>query len=365
MRALASEAESSVQFVGVGGPLMTAAGLKSLFPMSDIAVNGIFPVLRRLPLLLRRIEEAAAGLSSARPDVVVHIDAQDFNQRVAGKLKRLLPLTPLVGYVSPTVWAWRPGRAKKIAKLYNYLLAVLPFEPEVHDRLGGPMTTYVGHPVMERLTEISPSPDDEAVRGQQPHRLLILPGSRQSEILRLLPRLGDAVSILRERFPDLRVMLPVVPHLSASIEAATGAWPHPPEIVHGEEAKFEAFRTARAAIAASGTVTLELALAQVPTVAVYRVSLFEQELGKIVLKARYASLPNLVLDRGLLPEFIDRSWTGHTIAAAVAPLLEGGAARDAQLAGLAEVRRAMEKGIDNPSRHAARIVLGQVAARSA
>eukprot|EP01036_Dinobryon_divergens_P047716 gene47716-63993_t len=150
MEGLLQISGSPIRFVGVGGPLMEGQGLKSLFPMRDIAVNGVLPVVARLPLLLRRIRETANFLAQSEADIVVHIDAQDFNQRVARRLKRLAPQTPLIGYVSPTVWAWRPGRAKKIRPLFKRLLAVLPFEPETHRRLGGPETLYVGHPLMER-----------------------------------------------------------------------------------------------------------------------------------------------------------------------------------------------------------------------
>jgi lipid-A-disaccharide synthase len=360
MRALAEEAGRPVRFVGVGGPLMTDAGLDSLFPMSDIGVNGIWPVLRRLPLLLKRMDETARGIAAAGPDVVVHIDAQDFNRRVASKLRDLRSETPLIAYVSPSVWAWRAGRARKIAKLYKHLLAVFPFEPEVHRKLGGPPTTYVGHPLVERLAELTPDAAEQARRDAVPCRLLMLPGSRPGEISRHLPRFGDAAALLAENFPGLEIVIPAVPHLRQAIEEQVAAWSVRPQLVEGEAAKLAAFRTARAAIASSGTVTLELGLAAVPTVTTYRVSWFETELGKLVITAPYASLPSLILGRKLLPEFLDRAWTGRTIADAVAPLLADGPERQAQLHGFAEVRRLMEEGIDSPSRAAARIVLQHV-----
>ncbi|MGL4239797.1 MAG: lipid-A-disaccharide synthase, partial [Beijerinckiaceae bacterium] len=349
-----------VRFVGVGGPLMAEAGLESFFPMSDIAVNGLFPVIMRLPLLLRRMADAARGMAAAKPDVVVHIDAQDFNQRVAARLKRLIPETPLIGYVSPTVWAWRPGRARKIARLYTQLMAVLPFEPDVHRKLGGPPATYVGHPLMERLKVFEPSAAETRRRETEPFRLLLLPGSRLAEISRLLPVFGDAADLLRRRFPGLEVVLPAVPHLRERIVAATAGWPVPPSILDGEEAKLEAFRTSRAALAASGTVTLELALAQVPTVVAYRVSYIEGEIARRLIKVDSASLPNLILGRKLLPEFIDWGWTAETLAAAVAAILQDGDARAAQLQGFADVRRIMAEGIDSPSSRAAGIVLSAV-----
>jgi lipid-A-disaccharide synthase len=357
MRALAAEAGTAIRFVGVGGPLMTEAGLASLFPMSDIAVNGVLPVLRRLPLLLRRMGDAARGIAAERPDIVVHVDAQDFNQRVARRLKRLLPDTPLVCYVSPTVWAWRSGRARKIARIYSSLMAVLPFEPEVHLRLGGPPTTYVGHPLMERLGDITPNAAETRTRQKEPYRLLLLPGSRHGEISRLLPVFGEAVQALHARFPGLQVQLPAVAHLRAEIEGLIAAWPVKPALLDGEEAKLAAFRTARAALAASGTVTLELALAGVPTVAAYKVSYIEGEIARRLIKVKFATLPNLILGRKLLPEFIDWDWTGETLADAVSAILADGPARDAQIEGFEEVRRLMAEGVDTPSRTAARIVL--------
>jgi lipid-A-disaccharide synthase len=363
MRALVNEVGAPVRFVGVGGPLMVEAGLDPLFPMADIAVNGLGPVIRRLPLLLRRMEDAAVGIARSSPDVVIHIDAQDFNQRVAAKLKRRMPGTPLVGYVSPTVWAWRPGRARKIAGLYDVLMAVLPFEEEVHRRLGGPPTVYVGHPLMERLSDFTPDPAETEVRNRTPGRLLVLPGSRQAEISRLLPVFGEAVAILTERFPELQVALPAVPHLRNQIIAATSRWPCPPTIVSDEAGKLEAFRTARAALAASGTVTLELAVADVPTVVAYKVGYLEGEIARRLISVDMAALPSLILGRKIVPEFIDWGWTAQTLADAVAPLLVDGPERQAQLDGFSEVRRLMGEGVDLPSRRAASLVLKMLGER--
>jgi lipid-A-disaccharide synthase len=364
MRAIVEAYAGPVRFVGVGGPLMESAGLQTLFPMADIAVNGLGPVIRRLPLLLRRMSAAARGIAAAAPDVVVHIDAQDFNQRVAAKLGKWLPGVPLIGYVSPTVWAWRPGRAKKIARLYSHLMAVLPFEPAVHRKLGGPPTTYVGHPLMERLQDFTPNLQEQARRDREPFQLLLLPGSRQAEISRLLPVFGEAAALLGRRFPGLHVALPAVPHLASSIERLTADWPQRPQILVGEDAKLAAFRSARAALAASGTVTLELGLAAVPTVVAYRVGYLEGEIARRLIKVESASLPNLILGRKLLPEFIDWGWTAQNLADAVAAVLVEGPARTEQLAGFADVRQRMGEGVDTPSRRAADIVLRAIANRT-
>lgn len=365
MREIRAQSAEDLRFVGVGGPLMEAEGLTSLFPMADIAVNGVVPVIRHLPTLLARIGQATRGIAAAGPDVVVHIDAQDFNQRVASRLRKALPGTPLIAYVSPTVWAWRPGRAKKIAKFYNRLMAVLPFEPAVHRRLGGPDTIYVGHPLMERLADFTPSVIEQQQRDNEPWRLLVLPGSRRSEISRLLPLFGEAAAILAERLPGLIVELPAVAHLRADIEAQTAAWRRRPVILDGETAKLSAFRTARAALAASGTVTLELAMARVPTVVAYKVSYIEGEIARRLIRVESASLPNLILGRKLLPEFIDWGWTPADLADHLEAIMRAGEARQKQMDGFAEVHQLMAAGITTPSATAAAIVLDAALRRSA
>jgi lipid-A-disaccharide synthase len=357
MDALTAAAGGPVRFVGVGGPLMLARGLESAFPMGDIAVNGLFPVLKRLPLLVRRIRQAAEAIAAAKPDVVVLIDAQDFNKRVAGRLRRLIPQTPIIGYVSPTVWAWRPGRARKIRPLFDRLMAVLPFEPEVHARLGGPDTVYVGHPLMERPDDWTASAPELSLAEQRPFRLLVLPGSRHGEISRLLPVFGEAVAALKQRYPDLEVLLPAVEHLVADIRQLTAGWPVQPQILVGEAEKWRAFRTARAALAASGTVTLELALAGVPMAVAYRVSWIEGEIARRMITVESASLPNLILGEKFIPEFIELGWTGADLAEEITGLCEGGAARDRQINGFAEVRRRMATPDASPSAAAAQIVI--------
>jgi lipid-A-disaccharide synthase len=360
IREINRQATGPIHFFGVGGPLMEAEGLKSLFPMADIAVNGFIPVIKRLPLLLRRISQTAKGIAAEQPHVVIHIDAQDFNQRVAKQLHAASPQTPLIAYVSPTVWAWRPGRAKKIARYYRCLMAVLPFEPEVHRRLGGPRTIYVGHPLMERLSDFTPDAIESAQREQQPFRLLLLPGSRHAEVSRLLKFFGDASALLATRYPNLEILLPAVPHMHADILRWIADWPVKPQILEGEEAKLQAFRTARAALAASGTVTLELALARVPTVVAYRVGYIEGEIARRLISVESASLPNLILGRKLLPEFIEWGWTALTLADAVAKVMENGTARQEQLDGFDEVHRLMSAGISTPSATAAAMVLQQI-----
>jgi lipid-A-disaccharide synthase len=361
MASLKMQSARPIRFVGVGGPLMEAEGLNSIFPMSDIAVNGIFPVLAKLPTLLNRIATVSLEIASQKPNIVVHIDAQDFNQRVARKLKDLIPQTPLIGYVSPTVWAWRPGRAKKIKKLYDKLLAVLPFEPDVHRKLGGPETIYVGHPLLERAKDWTRSPSEEKALSEKPYKLLILPGSRESEARKLLPLFRNTVQALFNASADVHVIIPVVDHLAQLIEEQVADWPIKPLLVRGEAEKWAAFRLARAALAASGTVTLEIALAKVPMVVAYRVSYFEEMLGHILITSKFASLPNIILDREAVSEYLDHTWKGEALAPLLMNLMQDGFERKQQLDAFNELQLKMQPPLlSNPSETAAQVILNEI-----
>lgn len=347
----------NVRFTGVAGEAMEHEGLKSLFPLADIAVMGIVPVIRRLPSLLARIRQTASAILADPPDVLVIIDSPDFTHRVARRVRRARPGLPVVDYVSPSVWAWRPGRARAMRSYVDHVLALLPFEPEVHRGLGGPACTYVGHPLIERLDEVRPGPADSARRAAEPPLLLVLPGSRRSEISRLLQPFGEALALLRARNIAFEAVLPAVPHLLDKIRAETSGWPVRPRIVEGSDAKYAAFRQAKAALAASGTVTLELALAGVPMVVAYRVSKLEEQL-KHLINVPSIVLPNLILGENVIPELIQRAANPAALADALAPLLSATPARALQETALARLDGLMvlPEG-DTPSERAARIVL--------
>ncbi|MCA0422798.1 MAG: lipid-A-disaccharide synthase [Proteobacteria bacterium] len=346
----------NVQVEGVGGAAMTAEGLKSLFPMSDIAVMGFVPVIKRLPLLLDRIRTTALVAEVSRPDVVVLIDSPDFTHRVARKLKKRLPSVPIINYVSPTVWAWREGRAKKMRGYIDHVLAVLPFEPAAHERLGGPPCTYIGHPLIERFGDLRPRPEDALAREFE-RNILLLPGSRSSEVTRLMPVFGEAAAAIAAAVPNARFVLPVVPHVRPLVEAAIATWPVKPELVFGEAEKFAAFRRARAALAASGTVTLELGLAQIPMVTAYKVSPIEKQIIRALVKVSTPILPSLILGHKVVPEFLQEQATGANLAAAMLPLISGGANRDSQLADFEALDAAMAVPGGTPSDAAAEIVM--------
>lgn len=346
----------STVFAGVGGPAMEAQGLNSLFPMGDIAVMGFLPVIRRLPQLLDRIGRTAEACIAARPDALVIIDSPDFTHRVARRVKKQLPDLPVINYVSPTVWAWRPGRAKAMRAYVDEVLAVLPFEPAAMQRLSGPRTTYVGHPLIDQLEILRPSSDEQGVRDEN-REVLLLPGSRHSEVTRLLPPFGAAAALISARVPGVSFTLPVAPNVADVVRDIIPSWPVKPRLVFGEGPKQSAFRRARAALAASGTVTLELALSGVPMVAAYRVSTLEAEIVRRVIQVKSVLLPNLILDRPAVPELLQKDANPERMAAALEPLVRGGPERDRQLADLRELADRMMPGVESPGRAAARIVI--------
>ncbi len=352
------ERRSGLVINGVGGDAMIREGLTPLFPMSDIAVMGIMPVVARLPRILDRIRRTVEAVVHDHPDVLVIIDSPDFTHRVARKVRERSGSIPIVDYVSPTVWAWRPGRAPAMRPYVDHLLALLPFEPEAHRRLGGPPCTYVGHPLIEHLDRLRPSPD-EALRRSQPS-VVVLPGSRRSEIRRLTDVFGEAIGLVVDRFGPLDLVLPAVRDLEAEIRARVANWRHAPRVVTGEQEKYAAFRRARAALAASGTVTLELALSGVPMVVGYKVSPFETWL-RFVVKVPSIVLPNLILGRNVIPEFIQGDCTPEALASALGPLIGQSPERTRQVESFAQLDAAM--GIasgSTPSRMAADVVLSSL-----
>lgn len=358
MRGLVELSERPIRFGGVGGEAMAEQGFRSLFPIDDVAVMGYLPVAARLRTLLRRIRETVRDVVAARPDVLVIIDSPGFTHAVAQRVRKRMPDLPIVDYVSPSVWAWRPWRAARMRPFIDHVLALLPFEPEAHRRLNGPACSYVGHPLIERLDALRPGPAEAKGRMDGPPVLAILPGSRRSEIERLMPVFGAALGRLTERFGPIEAVLPAVSRHRALIERLALAWDAPVTLVHGEAAKHATFRRARAALAASGTVTLELALAGVPMVVAYKVSRIEEAVARRLIQVPTIVLPNLILGQNAMPEFIQADCTAPRLAEALAPLLAGGPERDAQVAALARIDGLMRLPDDDPpSRSAARIVL--------
>ncbi len=349
-----------LRFSGVGGALMEREGLNSLFPLDEIAVMGPVAILKRLPQLVRRVYQTVDACVAANPDVIVIIDSPEFTHPIAKRLKKRLPGVPILNYVSPSVWAWRSGRARKMARYIDHVLALLPFEPEVHAGLGGPKCSYVGHPLAEKIESIG-AIDTAPLRSRlnldmtQP-TLAILPGSRPSEISRLIDIFGAALQRLSKRHGPVNILIPTLSHVRHLIEAATGDWPMKVHILMDEEDKFAAFRLSEAALAASGTVTLELAAAGTPMVVAYRVDPLAARLAWLVKVPSFV-LPNLVIGRNAVPEFMQDECTAENLSSSLFDLLTDDAVRQDQLAALREVQKKLVLDHGTPSRRAAEIVL--------
>jgi lipid-A-disaccharide synthase len=357
MAAIEDLALCPVTFAGVGGSAMAERGLHSLFPLDELAVNGFSAIPARLPLILRRIREAADAVIAAKPDALVIIDSPDFTHRVARQVRAAAPHIPIVDYVSPTVWVWRPGRAAAMRHYVDQVLALLPFEPDVHRRLGGPPCTFVGHPLAEAVTTLRPSLQETARRMAEPPLLLVLPGSRGGEIRRHLAVFGAAVGLAGGRLGPVEVVLPTVPHLWERVRRDTAAWPITPRVVVEPEEKWAAFRQARAALAASGTVTLELALAGVPTVVAYKVTLFEELIARASVKVKMFGLANIILDDMIMPELLQRQATAKNLADALVAIARDSPQRRRQCEAFAKLDAIMEIGSAVPSERAAAAVI--------
>ena len=358
-RALVENEHGAVRLAGVGGRRMAGAGIASPFPIDELSIIGVTAIPRRLPMILRRIRETADAVIAARPDALVIIDSPDFTHRVARRVRRRAPSIPIIDYVSPTVWAWRPWRARAMRRYVDRVLAILPFEPAAHERLGGPPCVYVGHPLIERVAALRPNADEKQRRDRDPPLILVLPGSRASEIRRLLPIFGAAIGRVAARLGAIDLVLPTVPHLLARVHERVAGWPVQPRIVVESTEKWAQFRKARAALAASGTVTLELALAGIPTVAAYRIPAIEHIVAQAARLPELFSiiLANLVLGENIVPELLQRDCTSEKLADALMPLIVDTPARRRQIEAFGRLDSIMGIGSAAPSSKAAAIVL--------
>jgi lipid-A-disaccharide synthase len=361
--ALRRQTQGRVRISAVGGAQMAALGVPSLFPLGDLAIVGFAAIPARLPKILGRIREAAAAVVAAKPDVLVIIDSPEFTHRVAARVRAQAPGIAIVDYVCPSVWAWRPGRARKMRAYVDHVLALLPFEPDALRRLGGPEATYVGHPLVEQVVALRAA--DPAQRLAGPARLLVMPGSRSGEIRRMAPVFGATLGLLAKGAEPLEVTVPAVPRLEGTVRAAVAAWPVPVRVVTDESEKLAAFRSARAALAKSGTSTLELALAGIPMVVAYKVALLEGLVAVSLLNVKTVILANLVLGEVAVPQFLQYNATPERLAAALRPLLSDTPERRRQIDAFARLDAVMEIGRAAPSDRAAEIVLGYISAISA
>ncbi|MER8541825.1 lipid-A-disaccharide synthase [Mesorhizobium sp. M1334] len=350
-----------VRLVGIGGRHLQALGLAPLFDGSEIALMGLSAILRDLPRLMRRIGQTANAISGEKPDCLITIDSPDFSLRVAKKVRAADPTIPIVHYVCPSVWAWRPGRAAAMKPYVDHILCILPFEVKELARLGGPPGTYVGHrlahdPGIISATRAQAQPRD--LSADHVKTLLILPGSRRGEVRRLVGPFGETVSILRVRGHRLRLLLPTVPHVADLVRTSVASWDEKPEIILDAERKWQAFGKADAALIASGTVSLELALAGVPMISCYRLDPV-MRMAQPLIKVWSAALPNLIADRPVVPEHYNQYVRPHYLARQLEALFSDTAYRTWQKQGFADIAGRMATA--KPSGEiAAEVVMGMV-----
>jgi lipid-A-disaccharide synthase len=354
MKVLRQRLGGAVRFEGVGGQSMAHEGLASLFPIEELSIMGFSAVLRQLPMILRRIRQTADAVTQASPDILVIIDSPDFTHRVARRVRARDPSLPIVDYVSPSVWAWRPGRARAMLGYVDHVLALLPFEPKVYRRLHGPPCSYVGHPLVEQIDMLRPDADEQRRRHGQPPVVLVLPGSRRGEISHHLAVFGETLGLLDLPFEPV---LPTMPQLQDVIREGVKSWPVQPRIIVGEQEKKAAFRSAHAAFVKSGTVTLELALAGVPMVAAYKVGAVEAWILRRAIRGSSVILANLVIGENVVPEFLQQDCTAAKLAPALRDILGDSPLRRRQTEAFAGLDAIMSTGGQPPSARAADIVL--------
>jgi lipid-A-disaccharide synthase len=361
MKVLRQRLGDAVQFEGVGGRAMGREGLTSLFPIEDLSIVGLAAVVKHLPKILRLIGATATAVTDASTDILVIIDSPDFTHRVAKRVRARDPSIPIVDYVSPSVWAWRQGRARAMCGYVDHVLALLPFEPEAYRRLRGPPCSYVGHPLIEQLGSLRPNAEEQARRDGEPPVLLVLPGSRRSEIRHHMAVFGEALGRLRAESVAFELILPTMPHLLEAVREGVERWQKDwqvePRIVVGEQEKRAAFRIARAALAKSGTVTLELALSRVPMVAAYRAGRVEAFILQRAINVPTVILANLVIGENVVPEFLQNDCTPDKLAGGLREVLSDSALRRRQLDAFAKLDAIMSTGSASPSVRAADIVL--------
>lgn len=348
-----------VVFEGIGGSHMEAEGLVSQFPMDELTLMGLWEVLPKYRQLKRRIAETAAAVAEAQPDALITIDSPDFCLRVAKAARAINPDLKTIHYVAPSVWAWRAGRAKKMAKVIDHVLALLPFEPPYMQDAG--MTCdFVGHPIA--TMEVG-GPED-AARFREQHEIaadapvvLCLPGSRRSEVSRLAARFDEALIRLRDRVPEIRVVLPTVPGVSEMVRDMTKRWPVTPIIIEDDAGKRAAFAAADLALAASGTVSLELAASRIPMVIGYDMAPLSRLIIGMMLRTDTVTLVNLVSETRAVPEFLGNQCQPAELAEALQIALENSASRKAQFDAMDLTMERLGKGGEAPGLRAARSVL--------
>ncbi len=366
MAALRERTSGKVRFAGIGGETMAAQGLVSRVNLSELAIMGVAEVLPSARRIFRRVAETVADIVAQQPAALVTIDSSGFTWRIAQRLRRQGQTLPLIHYVAPMVWAWRAGRAKRMARWYDHLMALLPFEPPYFTAVGL-SCSYVGHPVVESGADRGDSAAFRRRHGIAPDAplLTLLPGSRRGEVSTLLPIFKDAIARLASRHRGLRIVLPTTAIVAERVAAEVGTWEVPSIVLSGSAEKYDAFAASNAALAASGTVALELAMAKLPAVIAYRINPLTHAYVSRVVKVDYANLINVILKREAVPELLQYDCTPEKLAAAMDILLKDEAAAAAQIAACQEALRVLGYGGVSPSLRAADDVLAVIARKSA
>jgi len=360
IRALRQRASVPIHVSGVGGREMIAEGIDSLLPIDDFSIIGFAQIPRRLPRILHHMVKTVRAVLARPPHALVIIDSPGYTLWVARFVHRFNPSIPIIDYVSPSVWAWRSGRARSMSRYIDHVLALLPFEPGEHRRLGGPPCSYVGHPLIEDASKLRPDEAEAARRRADPPILLAMPGSRSGEVTRLADAFGAALALVQERVGPIEVVVPTVAHLLPRVTAATAGWAVRPRIVVDQAEKQAAMRVARAALAKSGTTTLELAIAGIPMVAAYKVSHLEAQVIQRLVRVPSYILANLVIGENVVPELMQDDCTPERLADALVPLIGDTPQRRRQVDAFSWLDSIMEIGSRAPAARAADIVLGSI-----
>lgn len=359
MRALKKKTGGAVRFYGVGGETMAQEGLTSLFDSSELAVMGLMEVIPSIPRILKRISQTVQDIVDKKPDVVVTVDSWSFSARVNKALKARKTGIPQFHYVAPQVWAWKKKRAKTCGRYIDELFALLPYEPPYFEP-HGLKTDFVGHPVVEGGASKG---DGAAFRKEygiaaDAPLLCVLPGSRRSETKYLLPVFQETVSRLKQKYPALRVVVPTVVTVAEKVKKAVASWNVPVTVVTGEKARYNAFAAANAALAASGTVALELAMARVPYCIAYKMNPISSFLAPLVVKGKYVNLVNILADKLIVKEFLLKNCRADWLASEVDLLLSDETYRQTQISQASQVLNLLGAGqAETPSDKVADILL--------
>lgn len=358
MRAIRSKTDNQVEFYGLGGDTMEQEGLNSLFDITDLAVMGLIEVIPSIPRVLKRIKQTLEDIAKTKPDIVITIDSWSFCARIHKALRKQNSGIKQIHYVAPQVWAWKKRRAKTMYKYVDALLALLPNEPPYFTKHHLP-TYFVGHPVIESDALKADGQSFRQKYNIPPHKQIIsiLPGSRHTEVVKLLPDFIQAAKILGEQNPDIVFALPTVKTVINRVKHLVKNSSVPLYVLETEADRYSAFQASSAAIAASGTVALELAICNIPHIIAYKVAPLTYLIAKYLVKIKYVNLTNILLKKSIIPELLQEQCTPQNIVNNINELLKTGSLYDTQMQGFSDVKSYLSSGSQTPSQNAADIIL--------